>query len=70
VKPTIGFFCSEILLNCNSQEDRKIWMEKIQAQNTKLTSHHRSSGSSGSSLSVPRGHQRQPSIGGEGKLDM
>jgi len=39
-------------------------MEKIQAQNAKLTPHH--SPSSGSSLSVPRGHQRQASIGGEG----
>lgn len=60
-----NFFCSEVLLNCSSQSDRKIWMEKIQAQNTNLTSHHHDT-SSGSTLSVPRGHQRQASIGGEG----
>ena len=62
-------FCSEVLLNCGSQSDRKIWMEKIQAQNTNLTSHHHHDTSSGSTLSVPRGHQRQASIGGEGNAN-
>ncbi|XP_065889616.1 uncharacterized protein [Dysidea avara] len=61
----------EVLLNCGSQSDRKIWMEKIQAQNAKLTSHHHDSSSgSDSSLTVPRGHQRQPSVGGEGDMNV
>ena len=65
---------SQILLNCMSQADRKTWMEKLQAQNSKLVPHehhghhgHHNGGSP--QLSVPRmgGHQRQASYGGEGR---
>ena len=33
------FVFSEVLLNCKSQADRKIWMDKLQAQNSKLKPH-------------------------------